>query len=113
MRSWVGTLALLISLSKSSVYGADNTKSSKSGVTKAQGPPPFFLQDPTDSLCLAGAEFRRCSIETLFFVVGTPGTFSLSLRKLARLSLLILHFVAMLMFIFLRILYVRDFNHCY
>ena len=34
------------------------------------GPPPFFLQDPTDSLCLAGEEFKRCSIDTLFYVVG-------------------------------------------
>jgi hypothetical protein len=36
-------------------------------------PPPFFLQDPTDSLCLAGEEFKRCSIDTLFYVVGSPG----------------------------------------
>ena len=42
---------------------------------KPQSPPPFFLQDPSDSMCLAGEEFKRCSIDTLFYVVGSPGTF--------------------------------------
>jgi len=40
---------------------------------KKKTPPPFFLQDPTDSLCLAGEEFKRCSIDTLFYVTGAPG----------------------------------------
>lgn len=40
---------------------------------KKGAPPPFFLQDPTDSLCLHGEEFKRCSIDTLFYVVGSPG----------------------------------------
>jgi hypothetical protein len=39
-------------------------------------PPPFFLQDPSDNLCLAGDAFKRCSIETLWYVVGSPGKFS-------------------------------------
>jgi hypothetical protein len=42
---------------------------------EATAPPPFFVQDPTDSLCLAGEEFKRCSIDTLFYVVGSPGTY--------------------------------------
>jgi len=33
--------------------------------------PPFFLIDTTDQLCLAGEEFKRCSIDTLWFVVAT------------------------------------------
>jgi hypothetical protein len=45
---------------------------------KEGGPPPFFLQDPADSLCLAGEDFKRCSIETLFYVVGAPGTYDYS-----------------------------------
>ena len=61
---------LLLSQQTINVAAAEKTKT---GVTKAQGPPPFFLQDPTDSLCLAGGEFKRCSIDTLFFVVGQPG----------------------------------------
>lgn len=40
---------------------------------KKKSPPPFFVQDPKDSLCLSGDEFRRCSVETLFYVVGEPG----------------------------------------
>ena len=36
-------------------------------------PPAFFLIDSTDQLCLAGEEFKRCSIDTLFYVVGSPG----------------------------------------
>jgi hypothetical protein len=45
-----------------------------------KAPPAFFVQDPTDSLCLAGEEFKRCSIETLFYVLGEPG------RQMWRLS---------------------------
>jgi hypothetical protein len=37
--------------------------------------PPFFLIDASDQLCLAGEEFKRCAIDTLFFVVGSPGEF--------------------------------------
>lgn len=51
------------------------------GVTKAQGPPPFFLQDSTDSLCLHGESFKRCSIDTLFFVVGSPGSYQIHKRQ--------------------------------
>jgi hypothetical protein len=36
-------------------------------------PPPFFLIDTTDQLCLSGEVFKRCSIDTLFYVVGAPG----------------------------------------
>jgi serine/threonine-protein phosphatase 6 regulatory ankyrin repeat subunit B len=59
-----------------------DTKSAGDGVTKAQGPPPFFLQDSTDSLCLAGEDFRRCSIDTLFFVVGSPGSYQIHKRPI-------------------------------
>jgi hypothetical protein len=38
-----------------------------------KSPPPFFLIDTTDQLCLSGEEFKRCSIDTLFYVVGPPG----------------------------------------
>lgn len=49
-------------------------------MAKATGPPPFFLQDPTDSMCLGGEDFRRCSIDTLFFVVGKPGEYQIHKR---------------------------------
>jgi len=35
--------------------------------------PPFFLIDTTDQLCLAGEVFKRCSIDTLWYVQGTAG----------------------------------------
>ena len=44
----------------------DSSKAKKPG-------PPFFLIDTSDQLCLAGEEFKRCSIDSLFFVVGSPG----------------------------------------
>lgn len=50
------------------------------GVTKAAGPPAFFLQSGEDGLCLAGAEFKRCAIDTLWFVTGKPGKYSLHRR---------------------------------
>lgn len=42
--------------------------------------PPFFLIDNSDQLCLAGEEFKRCSIDTLFFVVGSPGNYQIQKR---------------------------------
>eukprot|EP00578_Thalassiosira_sp_NH16_P016295 CAMPEP_0181127708 /NCGR_PEP_ID=MMETSP1071-20121207/28344_1 /TAXON_ID=35127 /ORGANISM="Thalassiosira sp., Strain NH16" /LENGTH=944 /DNA_ID=CAMNT_0023213469 /DNA_START=147 /DNA_END=2981 /DNA_ORIENTATION=+ len=66
--------AVTLAASNDADAGADT------GVAKAQGPPPFFLQDTTDSLCLAGEEFRRCSIDTLFFVVGSPGSYQIHKR---------------------------------
>jgi hypothetical protein len=42
-------------------------------------PASFFLIDQTDQLCLSGDDFRRCSIDTLFYVVGSPGECSFGL----------------------------------
>ena len=66
-------LSLLLLQLSPQIGVVEAKEKTKTGVTKAQGPPPFFLQDPSDSLCLAGSEFKRCSIDTLFFVVGQPG----------------------------------------
>jgi len=51
------------------------------GIAKTTGPPAFFLQDPNDGLCLAGAEFKRCAIDTLWYVTGRPGSYQLHHRK--------------------------------
>ena len=59
---WLSTASLLLLLGPS--LAVDETKT----------PPLFFLQDPNDSLCLAGEVFKRCSIDTLFYVIGSPGT---------------------------------------
>jgi ankyrin repeat protein len=70
----------LIIAAASAASDEAKSDSAGAGVTKAQGPPPFFLQDSTDSLCLAGEDFRRCSIDTLFFVVGSPGSYQIHKR---------------------------------
>jgi len=79
MRTNTAFQLLLIAKALTSGLAADERKT-KTGVTKAQGPPPFFLQDPTDSLCVGGDEFKRCSIDTLFFVVGAPGKYEIHKR---------------------------------
>jgi hypothetical protein len=73
------SISVVVSAKKS-----DSTKktTTEGGVTKAAGPPPFFLQDTSDSLCLAGDEFRRCSVDTLFFVVGSPGSYKIHKRPM-------------------------------
>lgn len=42
---------------------------------------PFFIQDPTDGLCLSGSTFKRCAVDTLWRVEGEPG--QLSVRHMA------------------------------
>jgi hypothetical protein len=49
-------------------------------VSKSTGPPSFFLQDVSDGSCLAGAIFKRCSYDTLWFVTGKPGSYSIHKR---------------------------------
>jgi len=51
-----------------------------SRVAKSTGKPSFFLQDPTDGSCLAGGEFKRCAIDTLWFVQGKPGHYQIHHR---------------------------------
>lgn len=49
-------------------------------VSKTVGPPTFFLQDPTDGLCLSGAKYKRCTIDTLWYVTGKPGSYQVHHR---------------------------------
>ena len=57
------------------LFCATVTSASSDDDSKDSNGPPFFLIDSTDQLCLAGEEFKRCSIDTLFFVVGSPGKY--------------------------------------
>lgn len=50
-------------------------------VSKVTGPPEFFLQDPTTGLCLGGATYKRCSIETLWYVTGKAGSYNIHHRN--------------------------------
>lgn len=49
-------------------------------VSKSTGPPSFFLQDTTDGMCLAGDKYKRCGIDTLWYVTGKPGTYQIHHR---------------------------------
>lgn len=49
-------------------------------VSKGSGPPAFFLQDPSDGLCLAGKEYKRCAIDSLWYVTGKPGSYQIHHR---------------------------------
>lgn len=63
---------------------ATGTSSSSLGgsqVSKVTGPPEFFLQDPTTGLCLGGATYKRCSIETLWYVTGKAGSYNIHHRN--------------------------------
>jgi hypothetical protein len=62
------------------VHGEDAVTANTQQVSKSQGPPAFFLQDPTDGMCLAGGTYKRCSISTLWFVTGKPGSYSIHHR---------------------------------
>jgi ankyrin repeat protein len=72
MRFLASTLLLCVA----SAWAAEEDSS------KSSSAPPFFLIDTTDQLCLAGEEFKRCSIDTLFYVVGLPGNYQIHRRPI-------------------------------
>jgi len=81
-------LCLLLTFLVSSLIGrvvgaevAEDASATGSQVSKAAGPLAFFLQDPTTGMCLGGATYRRCSIETLWYVSGKPGSYSIHHRN--------------------------------
>jgi ankyrin repeat protein len=63
------------------VFMSTTTTAKPSGKESTAPPPPFFLQDPKDGMCLAGETFRRCSIDTLFYVTGSPGSYQIHKRS--------------------------------
>ena len=51
--------------------------------TKSPAPPSFFLQDASsDGLCLGAGVFQRCGVDTLWYVTGSPGSYSVHKRSL-------------------------------
>jgi len=75
------TLLFALAATAARASAADKSDSgSAGGVAKAKSPPPFFLQDGKDGMCLGGDEFKRCALDTLFFVVGSPGSYQIHLR---------------------------------
>jgi ankyrin repeat protein len=78
---WTTAAAILSAAALSSPY--QRVEAANLGaLDKDGGPPPFFLQDPADSLCLGGEDFKRCSIDALFYVVGLPGHYQIHKRAL-------------------------------
>jgi len=67
-------LLLLLLLSSVQVH------SKGAEVVTATEPPSFLLQDITDGLCLSGATFKRCAIDSLLYVTGPPGDYAIHLR---------------------------------
>ena len=56
---------------------------SASSMLKSEGPPVFFLKDATDDSCLAGQSFKRCGLDTLWYVSGKKaGAYQLHRRPL-------------------------------
>lgn len=53
---------------------------SSGAVSRASSAPAFFLQDTRDGLCLAGAGFKRCAVDTLWFVSGRAPSYQLHRR---------------------------------
>lgn len=51
-------------------------------LAKSTGPPSFFLQDTNDGLCLAGDRYKRCGLDTLWYVTGKPGSYQIHKRPL-------------------------------
>jgi serine/threonine-protein phosphatase 6 regulatory ankyrin repeat subunit B len=52
-------------------------------LAKSAGPPSFFLQDINDGQCLAGDKYKRCGLDTLWFVTGKPGSYQIHHRPLS------------------------------
>ncbi|RYG67307.1 hypothetical protein EON64_07725, partial [archaeon] len=49
-------------------------------VSRSAGPPAFFLQDLQDGLCLAGSGYKRCGLDSLWYVIGKPGSYQIHRR---------------------------------
>lgn len=69
--------AALLQLVLVLTLAASKANAASSSSDDGKGPPPFFLQDSTDGMCLSGEIFKRCSIDTLFYVVGSPGEYQI------------------------------------
>eukprot|EP00640_Fibrocapsa_japonica_P003963 CAMPEP_0113943834 /NCGR_PEP_ID=MMETSP1339-20121228/28444_1 /TAXON_ID=94617 /ORGANISM="Fibrocapsa japonica" /LENGTH=870 /DNA_ID=CAMNT_0000948801 /DNA_START=93 /DNA_END=2705 /DNA_ORIENTATION=+ /assembly_acc=CAM_ASM_000762 len=50
------------------------------GAAETEENPAFFLQDPTDGMCLAGDVFKRCAIDTLWYATGADGEYQIHKR---------------------------------
>lgn len=77
----LSVLALTATVSKAVDQASPNDLPSDAQQTSSNGMldvretnRPFFIQDPTDGLCLSGGMFRRCAVDTLWKVEGEAGS---------------------------------------
>lgn len=76
----LSVLALTVTVSKAADQAAQNdipsdAQPSPNGMLDVRETNrPFFIQDPTDGLCLSGGTFRRCAVDTLWKVEGEAGS---------------------------------------
>lgn len=51
--------------------------------SKNSDPPVFILQDVSDGKCLSGSSFKRCALDTLWFVSGKPGSYQINRKHIS------------------------------
>lgn len=71
---------LLLVLALLMVFQTSRTEKTSS---KNSEPPVFILQDVSDSKCLSGATFKRCALDTLWYVSGKPGSYQIKRKHSA------------------------------
>ncbi|CAB1112189.1 unnamed protein product [Ectocarpus sp. CCAP 1310/34] len=75
--TFLGSLALLLA---AGVVAPTGSLTAAAQSTTSQ--PSFFLQDPSDGQCLEGGTFKRCGVDTLWYVTGTNTQYQLHHRPL-------------------------------
>ena len=74
-------LPVLSAMTVARVFAA-RAASGPGPVSSSPAPPSFFLQDASsDGLCLGGGVFQRCGVDTLWYVTGSPGSYSVHKRS--------------------------------
>lgn len=80
-------LSVALSLLSWRIVGAEEAAGDAS-VAKAQGPPPFFLQDPADSLCLAGMSLSAVRLTLFSLLLEHPEVIKFTNARLKDLAVM-------------------------
>lgn len=73
-------VVIFVAIMQAQVRGSEGDMVGAGAVSKSTGPPSFFLRDMSDGLCMAGDKFKRCAIDTLWFVTGKSGQYQIHRR---------------------------------
>lgn len=71
----IAVLVLLTTLSTVVSSPRESSRKSTNSIPRKQN--PFVLQDPLDGLCLGGSTFKRCGIDTMWYLTGSPGSYQI------------------------------------